>query len=170
MNIAVTGTPNFPRLDLVRQFVERLPEDTMLHLGEDQRKLQKPETVDATLAYYAHQRGLDRRISPYRWSRWGRYALSERHKEMLQDADLAVVFWLPKMGTYEMIVQVKDKQTREQRHMDASTGQVQLRIVYPDGHATDGSELEKRRATYVLRDTPPEIERMLSHVRAVWSP
>jgi hypothetical protein len=170
MNLAVTGTPTFPRLDLVRQFVERLPDDTDLIIGEDHRKLPRPETVDSTIQFYARQRELDFRVCAYNWRVWGRYALSERNREMLKDADMVVVFWWPKMGTYDMIMQAKGMLEREHKHLTPETGQLQIRIVYPDGSVTDGTELVKRRHNTWVHPSQWHTPQTIERVRAVWAP
>ena len=86
MRLAIVGSRDFTRLDLVRAYVAALPSDTTVVSGH-------ARGVDREAEEAARACGLTVESYPADWARHGNSAGVERNKAMLSTVDRAVVFW-----------------------------------------------------------------------------
>ena len=97
MRIAIVGSRNYPRLDLVVEFVVLLPEGTVVGSGD-------ACGVDQMAVSAAKACGLKTVEHLADWALHGRAAGMIRNRVMLDDVDEVVAFWNRKSrGTLNMI-------------------------------------------------------------------
>jgi hypothetical protein len=85
-HIAIVGSRDYPRPDLVRAFVAGLPTDCVVVSGG-------APGVDATAEAAALEAGLATLIFPADWDGLGRKAGPIRNAEIVTHADRIVAFW-----------------------------------------------------------------------------
>lgn len=95
--VAIVGSRDYPRLDLVRQFVRNLPENAIVVSGG-------ARGVDKTAQNEAEKHGWTTEIFPADWSKHGRAAGYIRNQDIVDAADVVVAFWDGQSrGTYHTI-------------------------------------------------------------------
>lgn len=86
MKIAVVGSREFPDLPWVERFVNDVPGDTIIISGG-------ARGVDTTAELAAKKRGLKVWVRRPDYERFGKGATFKRNLQIVEDADLVVVFW-----------------------------------------------------------------------------
>jgi len=86
MRIAIVGSRKFKALHLVVEFVNGLPEDTVIVSGG-------APGVDRTAAEAAEARGLKTLIFKPEWEKHGKVAGFIRNADIIANADEVVAFW-----------------------------------------------------------------------------
>jgi hypothetical protein len=86
MRLAIVGSRDYPNLDEVRQFVDSLPNNTVVVSGG-------AGGVDTAAEEAARKRGLGVIIFPALWGAYGRGAGFIRNKQIVETADEVVAFW-----------------------------------------------------------------------------
>lgn len=86
MKIAIVGSRAFKRLDLVRDYVNSLPEDTVVISGG-------AAGVDIVAELAARKRKLSVQIFPADWKKFGKQAGFLRNHDIVTAADAVVAFW-----------------------------------------------------------------------------
>lgn len=86
MKVAIVGSRDFPRLYRVREYVEALPEDTLVISGG-------ARGVDREAVRAAKARGLATMEYFALWKEHGRSAGPIRNARLVQEADCLMVFW-----------------------------------------------------------------------------
>lgn len=114
MKLAVVGSRNFPKLELVEQLIHALkPETEVLSGGA--------RGVDLTAEKAARKRGLKLRVFYPAWQSQGKSAGPKRNKLLVAEADGLIAFWDGKStGTFNAI-------------QEAASRHIWLRVVYPNG-------------------------------------
>lgn len=84
--IAIVGSREFKNLDRVIEYIESLPETTIVVSGG-------ARGVDIVAEHSAERRGLQTHIFYAQWKRYGKSAGMRRNREMLDTVDEVVVFW-----------------------------------------------------------------------------
>jgi hypothetical protein len=84
--IAIVGSRDFPRRDLVEQFVGALPAGSIVVSGG-------ARGVDSFAEEAARRRGLEVRVLRADWDRLGAKAGPIRNSELVANADRVVAFW-----------------------------------------------------------------------------
>ena len=84
--IAIVGSRDYPRPDLVEAFVARLPKSAVVVSGG-------ARGVDSVAVEAAEARGLEAVVFPADWRRWRRSAGPRRNAEIVEHADRVVAFW-----------------------------------------------------------------------------
>lgn len=98
--VAIVGSRNYPRLDLVRQYVASLAEDTVVVSGG-------ARGVDETAEQAARERGLQVESRPANWEH-GKLAGFRRNSEIVAAADEVVAFWhAQSRGTFDTITKAR---------------------------------------------------------------
>jgi hypothetical protein len=99
LHIAVVGSLEYPRLDLVRVFVAQLPEGCVVVSGG-------ARGADTTAEEAAVAAGLETLIFPADWDGLGRRAGLVRNAEIVAHADRLVAFWDgASLGTANTVLQ-----------------------------------------------------------------
>lgn len=86
MNIAIVGSREYAKLDAVRQYVSKLPDDVVVISGG-------ARGVDSVAEAAAKRRGLEVKIFPAFWGQYGKRAGFMRNKQIVAAADRVVAFW-----------------------------------------------------------------------------
>jgi len=86
MNIAIVGSRDFDRLDLVRYYVESLPPETTIVSGG-------ARGVDRTAEQTARACGLTVVVYHANWEQYGKSAGMIRNQQIIEAADAVVAFW-----------------------------------------------------------------------------
>lgn len=86
MRIAIVGSRDYPDFDAVRAYVRTLPAGTIVVSGG-------ARGVDTAAEEEAKQRGLEVKVWPADWARYGRRAGYLRNKEIEADSDRCAAFW-----------------------------------------------------------------------------
>lgn len=98
MRIAIIGSREYRDSQAVIDFVDSLPEDTVIVSGGAPGVDQIAETA-------AKRRGLERDIKPADWARFGKAAGIIRNKDIVAACDELVAFWDGKSpGTADSIM------------------------------------------------------------------
>ncbi|HSY22343.1 MAG TPA: SLOG family protein [Polyangiaceae bacterium] len=84
--IAIVGSRDFPDLDMVRRYVARLPQDTVIVSGG----APGPDTVAENMA---DKLFLSKSIHKADWTRNGRAAGPIRNALVIEDCEALVAFW-----------------------------------------------------------------------------
>lgn len=103
MKLLIAGSRDFPDLELVKEYVKRLPLDTVLING----RARGVDNVARNQAMFQQLVVLDR---PADWNKYGKSAGMIRNHEMIDEADEVVVFWDGKSpGSRDVIEYAKSK-------------------------------------------------------------
>ena len=103
MRLLIAGSREFADLELVKDYVKRLPLDTILING----RARGVDNVARNQAMFQQLVVLDR---PANWEKYGKSAGIIRNHEMVDEADEVVVFWNGKSnGTRDVIEYAKSK-------------------------------------------------------------
>jgi len=86
MRIAIVGSRNYGDLEEVRRYVASLPVDTIVVSGG-------ARGVDKTAEQTAKTCGLETKIFPAEWDKYGKSAGFRRNTVMVLAADRIVAFW-----------------------------------------------------------------------------
>lgn len=86
MKIAIVGSREFPDMDLVREFVRSLPEDTIIISGG-------ARGVDRVAEEEAKKLAMITEIYPADWQQYGKRAGFLRNKQIVEAADMVQAFW-----------------------------------------------------------------------------
>lgn len=86
MKIAIVGSRRYPHLGRVRDYINSLPEDTVIVSGG-------AVGVDEMAEITAKERGLETIIFRADWKRFGRGAGMVRNHDIVNAADKVVAFW-----------------------------------------------------------------------------
>jgi predicted Rossmann fold nucleotide-binding protein DprA/Smf involved in DNA uptake len=86
MRIAIVGSREYAKLDLVRKFVSELPADTVIVSGG-------ARGVDQAAEFAAKARGLETVIFPAMWGQYGKRAGFMRNRQIVEASDRVVAFW-----------------------------------------------------------------------------
>jgi hypothetical protein len=86
MRYAIVGSQGFVRLDLVRKFVAKLPNDAVVVSGG----AVGPDTIAEESA---RSRGLTTKVIPAKWNELGKGAGMARNPAIIGQADKVVAFW-----------------------------------------------------------------------------
>lgn len=86
MKIAIVGSRAYQNRQQVIDYVNALPEDTVVISGG-------ARGVDTWAEYAARMRGLEVRIFPANWARYGKQAGYLRNVQIVEAADTVVAFW-----------------------------------------------------------------------------
>lgn len=86
MKIAIVGSRDFARLDLVTAYIEALPMDTVVVSGG-------ARGVDSVAVEAAERRGLVTVTYPADWDAYGKGAGFIRNQLIVDQADKVVAFW-----------------------------------------------------------------------------
>lgn len=86
MHIAIIGSRNYSKPDLVRAYVAQLPQDTTVVSGG-------APGPDSEAEQAAKKRGLPTRIFRADWQRYGKSAGPRRNRQIVSNADRLVAFW-----------------------------------------------------------------------------
>jgi hypothetical protein len=93
--IAIVGSRGYPRLDLVRRYIQSLPANTTIISGTrapDDRPDEAITDVDSCAIRAAERRGLAVQVYPADW-REGRGAGLARNTLIVEAADKVLAFW-----------------------------------------------------------------------------
>jgi Predicted Rossmann fold nucleotide-binding protein involved in DNA uptake len=97
MRIAIIGSRDYIDLERVRNYVNSLPEDTIIVSGG-------ARGVDSAAESAARARGLQTIIFPADWEAHGKGAGFIRNADIVANADMIVAFWLGKSkGTLDTV-------------------------------------------------------------------
>ena len=97
MKIAIVGSRDYPDMDAVREYVRRLPADTILISGG-------ARGVDTIAETEGRRCGLQVVSIPAQWTQYGKQAGMIRNGLIVDEADKVVAFWDGKSpGTKNMI-------------------------------------------------------------------
>ena len=86
MRVAIVGSRDYPDLIKVREYVDSLPDDTVIITGG-------ARGVDSEAESAARSRGLSVVIHEAEWNRHGKKAGPIRNTEVVNDCDKLVAFW-----------------------------------------------------------------------------
>ena len=86
MNIAIVGSRDFTDLNMVKRFVESLPQGTTVISGG-------ARGVDTAAEHTARSMGFPVRIHSAHWEEFGKRAGFLRNQDIVAEADLIVAFW-----------------------------------------------------------------------------
>jgi hypothetical protein len=86
MRIAIVGSREYPKLDLVRSYVRSLEPGTVVISGG-------AKGVDSEAEKQARDFGLEVVVYPADWNRYGKTAGFVRNRTIVEDADRVVAFW-----------------------------------------------------------------------------
>ena len=86
MKIAIVGSRKFKRLDAVREFVEKLPEGTVVVTGG-------AKGVDRVAEMAAAGCGLETVVFLPKWAKYGKRAGFVRNERIVEMVDEVVAFW-----------------------------------------------------------------------------
>lgn len=86
MHIAIVGSRGYMRLDVVRDYISKLPEDTVIVSGG-------ARGVDTAAEDAARARGLQTLIFPAEWSKYGKSAGFKRNQLIVDASQKLVAFW-----------------------------------------------------------------------------
>lgn len=86
MRVAIVGSRDFPRLDLVRQFVWELERTTVVVSGG-------AAGVDSVAVEEAKRLGMPYEVYPADWNRYGRRAGIVRNQQIVDASIEVVAFW-----------------------------------------------------------------------------
>jgi len=86
VKVAIVGSRDYPRLDLVREFVRRLLPGTVVISGG-------AASVDNTAIDEADKMGLDTTVFPANWALHGKAAGPMRNTLIVNACDELVAFW-----------------------------------------------------------------------------
>lgn len=86
MKVAIVGSRDYKPLSEVTDFVNHLPDDTIVVSGG-------ARGVDSTAEKAAKKRGLRTIIFPAEWDKYGKSAGFLRNRSIVTAADMVVVFW-----------------------------------------------------------------------------
>ena len=86
MHIAIIGSRDFPRPELIHRYIRQLPPDTVILSGG-------ARGVDTWAENAAKTRGLRTRIFHPNWGYYGKQAGLIRNREIVEAADKLVAFW-----------------------------------------------------------------------------
>jgi predicted Rossmann fold nucleotide-binding protein DprA/Smf involved in DNA uptake len=86
MKIAIVGSRDYPNLQQVSQYVQTLPNYTVIVSGG-------ARGVDRTAEQAARRCGLETDIYPADWNRYGKSAGYRRNAEIVAACDVVVAFW-----------------------------------------------------------------------------
>jgi hypothetical protein len=86
MRIAIVGSRDYPNLQQVSQYVQTLPDHTVIISGG-------ARGVDRTAEQAAMHCGLETDIYPADWKRYGKSAGYRRNAEIVAACDMVVAFW-----------------------------------------------------------------------------
>lgn len=84
--IAIVGSRNYPHLDSVRGYVNRLPLDSIVISGGAQG-------VDRIAANAASARGMKTIVHEPEWNKYGKSAGMIRNSAIIDDCEKLVAFW-----------------------------------------------------------------------------
>lgn len=132
MRVAIVGSRDFPRLDLVRRYVRELPPGTVVVTGG-------ARGVDRAAEEEARAQGLEVVVHLADWVELGRRAGPVRNTVVVAESDLVVAFW-----------DGRSKGTRDVVSKAERMGKT-LRIVYPWTHSREREEptkLDRSRKPY----------------------
>lgn len=113
--LAIVGSRDFPKPELVKQFVERLQRDTVVVSGG-------ARGVDSVAVEAARQRGLATEVFEADWDRLGKRAGIERNARMIDTVHGLVAFWDGKSRGTQHAIQC------------AKSRGLWLRVYVIDGH------------------------------------
>lgn len=85
-HIAIVGSRNYPRLDLVRDYVLELPQDVCIVSGGAQG-------VDKAAEVAAQNRNIQTLIFYPDWNKYGKSAGMRRNADIVQNCHELVAFW-----------------------------------------------------------------------------
>ncbi len=103
MRIAIVGSRNYNFLHQVRKFVRTLPQGTVVVSGG-------ARGVDDIAEREAAKCGLETKIFPADWDRYGKSAGYKRNVQIVDYSDMIVAFWVAgSKGTRHTIDIAKDK-------------------------------------------------------------
>lgn len=95
--IAVVGSRNWKDLLKIKNFIDTLDEETVVISGG-------AIGVDRAAEQLAKMRGLETKIFPADWKKYGRSAGMRRNNDIVNEADRIVAFWDGESkGTYHTI-------------------------------------------------------------------
>ena len=86
MNVAIVGSRDYPHPEHVWSYVATLPADTLVVSGG-------ARGVDAWAAAAATRHGLQVKVYPADWERYGKSAGYRRNASIISAADRVVAFW-----------------------------------------------------------------------------
>ena len=86
MTVAVIGSRGWPNRAVVRRFVDRLPEGTVVVSGG-------ARGPDSWAVERAKERGLQTVVHPADWKKHGKSAGMKRNKSIAEDCDFLAAFW-----------------------------------------------------------------------------
>lgn len=86
VNVAIVGSRTYQNRQQVIDYVNALPEDTVVISGG-------ARGVDTWAEYAARMRGLEVRIFPANWAKYGKQAGYLRNVQIVDAADTIVCFW-----------------------------------------------------------------------------
>lgn len=84
--VAIVGSREFPDLDVVREYVRRLPEEVEVVSGG-------ARGVDTAAEEEAHDRQMPVKVFPAEWDKHGKGAGFIRNRDIVKAADFVVAFW-----------------------------------------------------------------------------
>ena len=97
MKIAIVGSRNWKDLLRIKKYIDMLDEETVVISGGAMG-------VDRAAEQLAKMRGLETKIFPADWKRYGRSAGMRRNNDIVNEADCVVAFWDGESkGTYHTI-------------------------------------------------------------------
>lgn len=96
MNILIAGSRNYPKEHEVREYVQGIAKGNVILAGG-------ARGVDRWAEDEARKQGLEVKVYPAQWERYGRGAGYRRNAEMVRDADKLVAFWNGSKGTAHTI-------------------------------------------------------------------
>lgn len=101
MRIAIVGSRDYPRWDVIRKYIATLPAGTVVVSGG-------ARGVDSVAVKDAQLRGLEVRVYPADWENLGKGAGFVRNQQIVDDADKVVAFWDEKSrGTMDTVARAK---------------------------------------------------------------
>ncbi len=83
---AIVGSRDYPSPDLVKAFVDQLPDDAVIVSGGF-------KGVDTVAVEAAEARGLEVQVFPADWARYGQSAGPRRIQTIVENSDEVVAFW-----------------------------------------------------------------------------
>lgn len=103
MKIAIVGSREFPRLDLVSDYVQALPTSTVVVSGG-------ATGVDTVAENSARKKGLEVVIFRPEWKKYGRAAGFLRNYKVVEEAEKVIAFWDERSrGTQHVIAAARKK-------------------------------------------------------------
>jgi predicted Rossmann fold nucleotide-binding protein DprA/Smf involved in DNA uptake len=106
IRVAIVGSRDYPDLDAVKCFVEKLPPDSVVISGG-------ARGVDRIAETYARQRGLKVIVFPADWDRHGKRAGVIRNFDIVNASDIIVAFWDGKSKGTQHTINIAKQQGKQ---------------------------------------------------------